>query len=128
MTVGVSVVNTANAVLNWLRGVAPATVAGLFVKAHTGDPGASGTANASAVTTRRQATMNAASGGSMTLSSMSGSYAMTATETISHISVHDDATAGNFVFSAALTTPRNVVNGDTLVLTVLTVSNTPLAA
>ena len=128
MTVGVSVVNTANQVLNWLRGVAPAAVAGLFVKAHTGDPGASGTTAPSAVTTRRQATMNAASGGSMTLASMSGSYAMTATETISHISVHDDATAGNFMFSAALTTPRNVVNGDTLVLTVLTVSNTPLAS
>lgn len=128
MTVGVSVVNTANQVLNWLRGTAPAAVAGLFVKAHVGDPGASGTANPSAVTTRRQATMNAASGGSMTLASMSGSYAMTATETVSHISIHDNATAGNFMISAALTTPRNVVNGDTLVLTVLTISNTPLAA
>ena len=128
MAVGVSVVNTANAVLNWLRGVAPSAVAGLFVKLHIGDPGAAGTANPSAVTTRRQATMNAASGGSMTLSSMSGSYAMTTTETVSHISIHSDATAGNFHISAALTTPRNVVNGDTLVLTVLTISNTPLAA
>lgn len=128
MTVGISVTNVANPVLDWLRGTTPSAIAGLHVKLHTGDPGASGTANASAVTARMQATMTAASGGSISLTSMSGSWTMTATETISHISVHDDSSAGNFLFSAALSAPRSVVSGDTLTLTTLQVSHTPLAA
>lgn len=128
MATGISTANVANPTLDWLRGVAPSSVPGLYVKLHIGDPGASGTANASAVTTRRQATMNAASGGSITLSAISGSWAMTATETITHISVHDDATSGNFRWSVALTTARSVVNGDTLVLTALSLNQSPLAA
>ncbi|MBF6138107.1 hypothetical protein IU501_34630 [Nocardia otitidiscaviarum] len=128
MATGISVANVANRALNWLRGVAPPSVPGLYVQLHLGDPGAAGTANPSAVTARVQATENAASGGSMTLASVSGPWAMTATETISHISVHDAASGGNFLFSAALVTPRNVVNGDTVTLTTLTVANTPLAA
>ncbi|AKJ71626.1 hypothetical protein SPI1_33 [Skermania phage SPI1] len=52
MTVGISTVAVANRMLDWLRGTAPATIAGLYLKLHTGDPGAAGTANASAVTTR----------------------------------------------------------------------------
>lgn len=128
MAEGISVTNVADNVLDWLRGVAPPSVPGLYVKLYIGDPGATGAANASVVTTREQATMNAASGGAMSLNAMSGSYAMTATESITHIGVFDDPTAGNFLFSAALNTPRNVVNGDTLVMTTLNVSNTPLAA
>lgn len=128
MTVGISVPNVANDVLDWLRGVAPPTIAGLHVQLNTGDPGAAGTDNPSAVTSREQATMNAASGGSMTLASASGSWAMTTSETISHISVWDAATAGNFLFSAILNTPRTVASGDTITLTALTVSHTPLAA
>lgn len=128
MPVGVSAANVANQVLNWLRGGTPPTVGGLFVKLHKDDPGASGTANGSVVTTRRQATMNPASGGAMTLLSMSGSWAMTAAETITHISVHDAASGGNFLFSTALNTPRSVVNGDTITMTTLVVGNTPIAA
>lgn len=126
MATGISVA-LANTVLNFLRGVTPTPPAGLFVKLHTGDPGAAGTANSSVVTTRREATMNAASGGSMTLSAMSGSWAMTATETITHISVWDAASGGAFQFSAVLNTPRSVVNGDTLTMTTLVVGNSPIA-
>lgn len=128
MTVGIHTVNVANATLDWLRGTAPAAISGLYVKLHTGDPGAAGTTSPSAVTTRRQATMNAASGGQITLNTMSGNWAMTASETISHISVWNDPTAGNPLFTAALTVSRSVVNGDTVVLTSLTVSQTPLMA
>jgi hypothetical protein len=128
VTLGLHTVNVANPNLDWLRGVAPPSIPGLFLKQHTGDPGAAGTANASAVTTRRQATMNAASGGSITLSSMSGTYAMTATETISHFSVWDAASGGNFLFSGIWAVARNVINGDTLVVQSFTVNNTPLAA
>lgn len=128
MTVGVSVANLANPVLDWLRGTAPASVPGLWAKLHIGDPGAAGTSNPSAVTTRIQVTMNAASGGSMTLSSVSGSWTMTATETITHLSIHDASTAGNFRWSVLLTNARSVVSGDTLTLTTFVLGNTPLAA
>ena len=53
---------------------------------------------------------------------------MTGTETISHISVWSDIAAGNFLFSAALTVPKSVVNTDTLTFTAVAVSITPLAA
>jgi hypothetical protein len=128
MPVGLSTVNIANKNLDWLRGVSPGTIAGLYIKLHTGDPGAAGTTAASAVTTRQAATMNAASGGSITLSAMGGSYAMTATETISNFSVWDASTAGNFLFSGAWTASRAVINGDTIVVSTFVVSNTPLAA
>ena len=128
MTVGLHTVNIANKNLDWLRGVSPGTIAGLHIKLHVGDPGAAGTANPSATTTRRQATMNAAASGQITLSAMSGNYAMTASETISHFSVWDDATAGNFLFSGTWTVARVVVNGDTIVVQTFVVSNTPLAA
>lgn len=128
MTLGISTANVANVVLDWLRGVAPATVPGLWVKLHIGDPGAAGTTFPSVVTTRVQATMNVASGGSITLSAVSGSWSMTATESITHISVHDASSGGNFRWSAILGTARSVNNGDTLTLTVLTLGNAPLAA
>lgn len=128
MTVGISTVAVADRMLDWLRGTAPATIAGLYLKLHTGDPGAAGTANASAVTTRPQITMAAASGGAMSLSSASGSYTMTATETITHVSVWDASTAGTFLMSMALTTSRSVVNGDVLTINSVTISHTPLAA
>lgn len=128
MATGLHTVNIANKNLDWLRGVSPGTIASLNIKLHTGDPGAAGTANASAVTTRRAATMNAASGGQITLNAMSGNYAMTATETIGYFSVWDDPTAGNFLFSGQWTVARSVVNGDTIVIQMFVVNNTPLAA
>lgn len=128
MTVGISTNNVSHPTLNWLRGVAPPTVPGLFVKLHIGDPLGDGTAAPSVVTARVQATMSAASGGQIALTAVSGAWTMTAAENITHISVWDDATAGNFLFSGVLTTPRAVANGDTLTLTALVVSHAPLAA
>jgi hypothetical protein len=129
MTVGLSAVNTANKLLNTIGRTGTTFTAGsLYVQLHTGDPGSAGTANASAVTTRYAATFSAASAGSMALTSMGGTYAMTGTETISHISLHDASTAGNFLWSVALTASKSVINGDTLSLTSLTLAFTPIAA
>lgn len=127
MTVGLATTNLANNWLNMLRQVAFTAPAGTYIKLHTADPGAAGTANASAVTTRAQATFSAASSGALALSN-SPSFTMTATETITHISVWDASTAGNFLWSAALTTSKSVVNTDTLTFTTLGVSLSPLAA
>ena len=118
---------TANAWLNVLRGTTYTGLAGLFVKLHTGDPGSAGTANASAVTTRKALSLNAASGGSATLSSL-GSYSMTSTETISDVSLWDNVSAGSFVASGQLSASKAVNNGDTLSFTTFTLSITPIAA
>jgi hypothetical protein len=129
MTVGISAVNTADKLLNTIgRSGTTFTAGSLYVKLHLGDPGASGTSNASAVTTRYAATFGASSAGSMALTSMGGTYAMTNTETISHISLWDASTSGNFLWSVALTGSKSVTNGDTLSLTSLTLALTPIAA
>lgn len=125
MAVGLSPA-VANSQLNVFRGTAMSGVS-VYVKLHVGDPGAAGTSNPSAVTTRNPATFNAPSGGSMTLASLA-SYSMTATETISHISLWDAASAGNFLASAALSSAKAVVSGDTVTLTSLTISKSNLAA
>jgi hypothetical protein len=117
---------TANSLLNTLRGTAYSVTA-VYVKLHVGDPGAAGASNPSAVTTRNQLTWAAASGGSMTLSALAA-FSMTASETITHISIWDAATAGNFITSGALAASKAVNSGDTLTFNSLTASFTPLAA
>jgi hypothetical protein len=110
-----------------LRAAAFTAPAGTFIKLHTADPGAAGATAPSAVTTRQAATFSAASAGALALSN-APAFSMTATETITHISVWDAASAGNLLWTAALTTAKSVVNTDTLTFTSLGVSLTPLAA
>jgi len=129
MTVGLSAVNTADKLLNTIgRSGTTFTAGSLYVKLHTGDPGATAATAASAVTTRYAVTFSASSAGSMALTSMGGTWSMTATETISHISLWDAATSGNFLWSVALTASKSVVSGDTLSLTSLTLAFSPIAA
>ena len=129
MTVGLSAVNTADKLLNTIGRTGTTFTAGsLYVKLHTGDPGATAATAASAVTTRYAVTFSASSAGSMALTSMGGTWSMTATETISHISLWDASTAGNFLWSVALTASKSVINGDTLSLSSLTLAFTPIAA
>jgi hypothetical protein len=134
MAVGLSTVNTANAWLNVLKGnsagvtfTAPAVQA---AKLHTADPGSAGTTAAAAGdTTRKALTFNAASGGSMSLTSAPASWTNGGTsETLTHITVWDSTTAGNFQYSAALTASQAWASGNTFTLTALSVSLTPLAA
>jgi hypothetical protein len=127
MTVGLAATTLANNWLNMLRATAFTAPAATYIKLHTGDPGAAGTANASAVTTRQAATFSAASAGAIALSN-SPAFTMTTTETISHISVWDASTAGNLLWTATLTTSKSVVNTDTLTFTTLGVSLSPIAA
>ena len=125
MTVGLAAA-TANGFLDNFRNTA-VSARTVYCKLHTGDPGSAATANAGAVTTRNAVTWNAASSGSMTLSALS-SYSMTTSETITHISLWDASSAGNFLQSAALTASVPVINGSTLSFSSLTLSFTPLAA
>jgi hypothetical protein len=129
LTAGLVAVATANAWLNVLRGTTFTGIAGTFIKLHIGDPGAAGTGNPSVVTTRQSVTFSAAAAGAM-VSSTAPAFTMTGTETISHISVWSDVSAGTFHWSAALTTPKSVVNTDTLTFTAggVGVSLAPIAA
>lgn len=131
MAVGLSAVNLANAWLNVLRGggngvtfTAPATI---FVELHIGDPGAAGTSNPSAVTTRQALTFAAASAGSMAQSS-TPAFSMTTTETITHIALWSASSAGTFYTSIALSVSKAVVNTDTLTLSTCSIALTPIAA
>ncbi len=130
MTVGLHAVNLANKWLDMLAGTAFTAPASANVKLHTGDPGSAGTSNASAETTRKALTWSAASAGSKAIAATLPSWATwsAGSETISHISVWDNISAGNFLFSVALTASKSVTNGDTLNLTSLTFAFTPIAA
>jgi hypothetical protein len=125
MTAGLSATKAAS-ILNTYRATGFTAISG-FVKLHIGDPGAAGTANPSAVTTRNAIAFAAPSAGSMALSSLS-TYSMTTSETITHVSIWDASTAGNFVESWPLTSSVAVVNGSVLSFTAFTLSFTPIAA
>ena len=78
----------------------------------------------------RMLTWSAASGGSKAIAATLPSWTSwsAGTETISHMSVWDNISAGNFLYSFALTASKQVANGDTLNLTAHTISFTPVAA
>lgn len=127
MTVGLATASFANALLNTVNNTS-FSIAQTWIQLHTGDPGASGTANLSAVTTREQATFSAASLGSLALASSPSAWSMIATETIEAISVWSAATSGTFYWSASLAVNKSVANGDTLTLNTCGLSFAPLAA
>lgn len=127
MAVGLSTTNLANKWLNMLGGTAFTAPAGTYVKLHQGDPGSSGADNPSAVTVRAALALTTASLGSVALTGTQPSWSMTDSEVISHISVWDAETDGNFLWSAQLAVPKTVTAGDTLTLTTCGLSLTPLA-
>ena len=107
-----------------------ASVTGIFIKLHTGDPGSAGTANAASETARQSASFAAASAGSMATDATMTWTSVAATETFSHISAWDHTSAGTFLFSDALASSRAVTAGDNFAINSgnLTLSITPLAA
>jgi len=125
MTAGLTTTRGA-AILNIYRATAYSAVTP-FVQLHVGDPGAAGTANTSANTTRNAPTFAAPSSNSMAISSL-GTWSMTTSETITHISIWSASTAGTFQESWALSSGVPVVNGSTFSLTTLTLSYSPTAA
>jgi hypothetical protein len=133
MAVGFSTVNTVNAWLDCLRGTGATTFTGvttLYVQLHKGDPGPAGTNNVSSTTTRQAVNFAAASGGSQSITGTPQwtNWAGTNGEVVSHIAVFGASSGGTFYYSGTLSTPKTVNTGDTLTLSALTVSITPLAA
>lgn len=100
----------------------------VFAKLHTADPGSAGaTAAGAGDTTRKSVTMAAAASGSKASSASAGPWTNGGTsETITHISLWDASTAGNFLGSAALSASQAWVSGNTFTLTSLTIAITPV--
>jgi hypothetical protein len=138
MATGIHTANLAHPWLNVLGAPGPAAgttftgITSMFVKLHisAGDPGPAGTANASANTTRVVVNWAAAATGSKAIQATFPVWAAWAsgTEIIGFISLWDNITAGNFLFSVALTANKTVSNGDTLTLSSLSLALSPLAA
>ena len=114
-----------NEIADWLggNGATPA-MANVYAKLHIGDPGEAGTANAAAETDRVEVTFDASSGGVVALAATATWTAVSTTETYSHVSLWDAATAGNCIGSGAMTTPVDVVAGNDFDLTALTITVT----
>ena len=109
------------ALLDTLRNTSFA-VAATYVKLHTGDAGEAGTTNAASETTRKAISFSAASSGSMASSATVEWTNVATTETYSHWSLWDASTAGNCLWTGALSTSAAVTAGDTFQITSLTLS------
>lgn len=130
MAAGLHAVNLANKWLDMLRGTAFTAPAAKYVQLHTADPGSAGTTAVSVgSTTRVASTHAAASAGAIAQNGTNPSWTNGGTsETITHISVWDATSAGNFLYSIQLTASKAWASADTLTLTTHGVSLTPLAA
>jgi hypothetical protein len=117
----------ANSILNVLRNTAYSAVATPFVQLHTADPGVAGATAVANSSTRKAITWNAAAGGSMTLLALAA-FTGTISETITHVSIFDASSAGNFIESWALTASVPIINGSTLTFSSFTLSFAPVAA
>ena len=88
--------------------------AAVWVKLHTGDPGAAGTTNAAANTSRQQATFgNAAATGAISNTAVIEWLAVSNTEVYSHVSLWTASTGGTFLGGDDLSSTAAVTVGDT---------------
>jgi hypothetical protein len=134
MTVGLSLSNFIVKVLNHVKGSGATAFTAptqLYVRLHTADPGATGVAGvptgAEGGQTGQAINFTTTATKTLTMSN-TPSWAIGLTETVSHISIWDQSLSGNFLWSAALTTSKSVVSGDTLTLTSCTLTlDTPAA-
>jgi hypothetical protein len=93
-----------------------------YVKLHTADPGEDCTTAAATNATRVVAAWSAASAGAIATSATITWTNVSTTETYSHWSLWDALTAGNPLWSGALSTTASVTAGDTFQITSLTLS------
>ena len=110
-------------ILDHLTGRAAWTApSSVYVKLHTGDPGEDCTSNAATEATRKLAAWNAAASGSIGTSGTLEWTNVAATEVVSHWSVWDAATGGNPLWYGPLSASASLTAGDTLQLSVLSLS------
>lgn len=88
----------------------------VYVKLHTGDPGEDATSNAATETTRQAATFGAAASGAVASDADISWTDVSTSETYSHISLWDASTAGNPLWTGALSASKAVTAGDTFTI------------
>ena len=98
------------------------TPANVYIKLHTGDSGEDGTLNAAANTLRKVTTWAVAASGSISTSATLEWTSVPTTETYSHWSMWDNLTAGNCLWTGALSASAAVTAGDTFQITTLTLT------
>lgn len=108
MAEGLSVA-AANAALDALAAAYP------WIKPHIGAPGPNGTSNPAAETTRKQATMAAASGGSIASSAQLQWTSVAGSEDWTKFSAWSASSGGTFGYSGDITA-NPLVAGDTLTI------------
>lgn len=86
----------------------------LFTQLHVGDPGDNGTANIASSSTRQNAGTFSAAVAGVTDNDSVITHTGNATETITHLSLHDASTAGNAFWNFPVDTSQTINNGETL--------------
>lgn len=101
----------------WLDAVARGVVYDndeVWVKLHLGAPGAAGTTNPAAETTRKQATFGAAAASRAISNTVAVEWTnVSTTETYTHVSLWSASTGGTFLGSDDLSSSAAVTAGDT---------------
>ena len=92
-----------NSFLDALGNATAYSVAVPYIKLHTGDPGAAGTANPATETTRKSISFGAASAGAITSDADISWTNISGSQDATHFSAWDSLTAGNFLFSGTIT-------------------------
>ncbi len=83
-----------------------------YIKLHTGDPGANGTANAATETTRKEVTFASASAGAIASDAAVTWTNIAGSEDATFFTAWDNLSAGNFLFSGSIT-GNAYIAGDT---------------
>ena len=90
-------------------------VGAVYVKLHTGDPGANGTGNPATETTRKAASFGASSAGTLTSDADITWTNISGSEDATFFTAWDSATTGNFLFSGSIS-GNAYTAGDTYVI------------
>jgi hypothetical protein len=105
------------------------SLVGGYAQLHTGDPGASGVANAASVTTRQSLTWPSSSAGQTAISNQPQWAAWGGSQqTITHLSMWTAASSGTFKASVQLATPVVVQPAGSVTVTALSATLGPVAA
>lgn len=93
----------ANAVFDAIGNNTSLAIAQCYIKLHVGDPGAAGTSNAATETDRQAVSFASAGSGVITSDTDTDWLAVAGSEDFTHYSAWDHVSAGNFLWSGAVT-------------------------
>ena len=130
MTVGMTAYLANKLLDHTFRNVVYTPPAVVYFRPHTGDPGALGTSNGSANTTRYAMSFGvagASTAGQIALTNFP-EHTLNATETITHGSIWDAPSGGNCLITGQATVSKGGVSGDIIRLASDIVGITPIAA